>query len=337
MEDSKRWALQINRKELVKDLRVEEIQDHMMFSGIMDEDDFEKISNSGKSRKERASAFLDHITKRGPAAFDHCCEALHDNKQQYLSKKLRDDAVMLAKRVGRGARMEVDAVALQLILRKNDSLDKANLELQHLQQQNEELQRKNDRLSDRLSRERKKSAELAEEGQTMKKKDGENVKNMSTLFQVVNERKKYADQVEQDVRDLEEQLYQKDENLNIKEETIKRLQEGNRKAEGDLIQERRMVKNFKGQLESYKKDLQLMKQDLLRVRGERIAARKQADAQGQKVKQLQHELMISRQLKNNCESVIKHLNGSVESKEQQAHADLSRLLQQYLDLKQTVS
>ena len=43
MEDSHRWTLQINRKNLVKDLRTEEIEDYMIFSGIMDEDDFEKI------------------------------------------------------------------------------------------------------------------------------------------------------------------------------------------------------------------------------------------------------------------------------------------------------
>ena len=43
MEDSHRWALQINRKILVKDLRTEEIEDYMISSGIMDEDDFEKI------------------------------------------------------------------------------------------------------------------------------------------------------------------------------------------------------------------------------------------------------------------------------------------------------
>ncbi len=48
MEDSKRWAIQLNYKDLLKDLHTDDIQEHMIACGIMDEDDFEKITNSGE-------------------------------------------------------------------------------------------------------------------------------------------------------------------------------------------------------------------------------------------------------------------------------------------------
>ena len=58
MEGSHRWALQINRKNLVKDLRTEEIEDHMISSGIMDADDFEKIGLGKAFRAEFVGLWL---------------------------------------------------------------------------------------------------------------------------------------------------------------------------------------------------------------------------------------------------------------------------------------
>ena len=131
-----------------------------------------------------------------------------------------------------------------------------------------------------------------------------------------------------------------DATLNLKQETIKRLEYDKRKAEGNVIQEHRMVNNLRAQLESCKKEIQLLEQDIEGLRWERNAARRTADEQRHRNRKLQQELMLVKQLKKNCESIIQHLNGSIQSREQenqQAQVDLSNLLQQYLDLKQTVS
>ena len=170
----------------------------------------------------------------------------------------------------------------------------------------------------------------------MKKQQGENITHINTLLQVVREKNGQQNEVDRDVKSLEAQLYNMEEKLNIKEEIIKKMQVERQKVDGRIIHEHRMVNNLRGQLDTLQKDMKLMEQEMKRLKNERNAARQAADSRDILIQRLQHELMITNQLKKNCESVIRHLNESRDQATQQAQADLSDLLKQYIQLKQTV-
>nr|AAZ95018.1 caspase 3-like protein [Anemonia viridis] len=77
MEQIHRDALRSNRQALIQDLEASKIASNLYGTGILDENDKDKV-NAGDTNADRAEKLLDILPRKGPKAFNAFCDALKD-------------------------------------------------------------------------------------------------------------------------------------------------------------------------------------------------------------------------------------------------------------------
>ncbi|KAI8491952.1 Caspase-7 [Branchiostoma belcheri] len=92
MDPAHKRILRSHRVDIVNDLNVNRVKENLIQEEIFDPSQWEDIVTAGKgTRRDKASALMDELPKRGPMAFQCFCDSLMTGRYEHLAKPLIEE------------------------------------------------------------------------------------------------------------------------------------------------------------------------------------------------------------------------------------------------------